>query len=110
MSFQKFKGCGEEARESKEMREGSEFSEESLGVSLYIFYNTCDVKKNPKYPNTHTRTRTNARMCVHTHRLSMSRSDAENGASHLAGLGLRLGILSHPFYICISCLDLDRIF
>lgn len=29
----------------KEDEEGSEFSEESLGFSLYIFYDTCDVKK-----------------------------------------------------------------
>lgn len=95
------------------MREGSEFSEESLGFSLYIFYNTCDVKKKtqiPQHTYTYTHTRTNALTRVHTHKLSMSRLDAENGASHLAGLGLRLGILSHPFYICVSCLDLDRIF
>lgn len=42
----------------KEDEEGSEFSEESLGFSLYIFYDTCDVKKkkNQKYPSTITST------------------------------------------------------
>jgi hypothetical protein len=38
----------------KEDEEGSEFSEESLGFSLYIFYDTCDVKKKKsKVPQHH---------------------------------------------------------
>lgn len=73
VSFQKFKGCGEEARESKGMREGSEFSEESLGFSLYIFYNTCDVKKkNPNTPthiHVHTHTHKCTHACAHTQAL-----------------------------------------
>lgn len=88
----------------KEDEEGSEFSEESLGFSLYIFYDTCDVKKKkikstpapspppPRAPSPHERIR------------------CKIGKKPPCRPGLHPGILSHAFYSCISCLDLDRIF
>lgn len=75
MSFEKFKGCGEEAGESKKMGESNELSKEPLGFSLYIFYDACDVKiKSDPSPQ----------------RLTEHRTDVRQEAAHLAGEGFFL--------------------
>lgn len=77
------------------MGESNELSKESLSFSLYIFYDTCDVK---------------IKSSPSSQGFSVCRSDAKKETTHFADGVLYPSILTHPFCICISCLDLDRIF
>lgn len=79
----------------KEDGESSELSKESLGFSLCIFCDACDVKikRNPSPQG-----------------FSVCTSDAKTETAHLAGEGASSWHSKSPICICISCSDLNRIF
>lgn len=73
-------------------RESNELSKESLGFSLYIFYDACDLKIKSN---------------LRPQGFSVCSSDAQKDTAHLAGWKALPYLLSHLFGVCVSCLDLD---